>query len=97
MSCLSMGDNEISLTAGQKMMRHNLHSFVENDFLSGAERAAKRSAFMYDNFTYWANSFENMPKTIVWSSSTHAAKSSEISSLFINTPQFWRSSKGRIW
>lgn len=90
LNCLEKPINENQLTSSHRvyMMRENLYNFIERDFMNGRERMAARSSFMYENFKFWNQLFESQPKTIVWSSSSHASKSNEISSAFHNTPNF---------
>ena len=57
-------------------IRENLYHYIESDFLKNQDRSLNRSVFMYKNFKYWFELFKEPPKTIVWSSSAHANKSS---------------------
>ncbi|MDB2439279.1 erythromycin esterase family protein [Hellea sp.] len=59
-------------------MRASLHRHIQRDFLSKSDRISGRAESMYENFEFWLGLSSSIPKTIIWSSSAHAAKSKKI-------------------
>lgn len=79
LSCLEApNDSENEQIAA---MRASLIRDYQRDFLGGEAHYIGRARSMYNNFEYW---FDNRgkPKTIIWSSTVHAAKIGRLSPSF---------------
>lgn len=71
LSCLeSSDDSEDEQIAA---MRASLIKDFQRDLLGHKEQFAGRGRSMYSNFEYWFD-YAGKPKTIIWSSTTHAVK-----------------------
>lgn len=79
LSCLEVPDH--SDDTQMAAMRASLIRDFQRDLLGNEAHYTGRASSMYENFEYW---FDNRgkPKTIVWSSTVHAAKSGHLSPSF---------------
>ena len=77
-------------------MQASLYRSIERDLLSKKDVFSGRGYSMYKNFEFWLESSSDLPKVIIWSSSTHAAKSGEILAVFEEEPNLGARVKRRF-
>lgn len=69
-------------------MRKSVVRMLNRDLTDRKSRFSGRANSMYKNFEYWYDNAQNQPRTIVWSSTVHAAKSGDVLKAFGGSSNF---------